>query len=350
MTALGSVQSDGYTADGLRVWKTNSSGTTYFLYDGGMPVCELNSSGAVTATNTFGKNGLISRNSASASTFYAFDAQGSVAQRLNSSGSTISSSLTDAFGTTAGTISSDPYSGFGSKWGYYTDFETGLQLLGHRFYDPNRGRFINRDPTSYNGGINLYGYCRNDATHEFDSSGTDPVNTGSSGSGNYNSDSGPGYGPGDAASGPPCSPNCNNPLAGALAGWSAGASGGAIIGVNGQVALCCCDGNLHVFTVFNECLGVDAGAGVGVSDTLNGKGCSALGGESVNITAPVDPPFSGGVTISNIPPGGPVGCGGGGDNPCLPTIGIDAGGGYFGDGQGGVGIDICQAQHVHELL
>jgi hypothetical protein len=42
------------------------------------PVCELNSSGTVTATNMYSVNGLASRNTSSGSTFYEFDQSGSV--------------------------------------------------------------------------------------------------------------------------------------------------------------------------------------------------------------------------------------------------------------------------------
>ncbi|MDE2207771.1 MAG: hypothetical protein KGK12_14170, partial [Armatimonadetes bacterium] len=58
MTAYGTALTAGYTIDGLRAWKTNSSGTTYFLYDGITPICEIDSTGAVSAVNTFGPTGL----------------------------------------------------------------------------------------------------------------------------------------------------------------------------------------------------------------------------------------------------------------------------------------------------
>src|SRR6266567_4439454 len=41
MTAYGSILSAGYTGDGLRAWKQNASGRTYFLYDGNLPIVEL---------------------------------------------------------------------------------------------------------------------------------------------------------------------------------------------------------------------------------------------------------------------------------------------------------------------
>ena len=64
-TSLGTALTAGYDGDGLRAWKNNGTATTYFLYDGIQPVCELDSSGTVTATNTFGGHGLLSRNASS---------------------------------------------------------------------------------------------------------------------------------------------------------------------------------------------------------------------------------------------------------------------------------------------
>jgi RHS repeat-associated protein len=158
LTAYGSVMSAGYTGDGLRAWKNSSAGTPYFLYDGAQPVVEFNFGGAITAVNTFGPNGLLSRHSGSASTFYQFDPQGSVAQRLNSAGAVLSSDMYDAYGFGQSTGSnSDPW-GYGAQWGYFTDRETGLLLLTHRYYDPSAGRFLNRDPIGVAGGLNLYGY------------------------------------------------------------------------------------------------------------------------------------------------------------------------------------------------
>jgi RHS repeat-associated protein len=162
-TQFGALMTAGYTADGLRAWKQNTAtGTrTYYLYDGTVPVVELDATGAVSATNTFGATGLVSRHPASGSSiFYTFDERGNTVQRLDSSGNILSSHLSDAFGvtnTTAGTVTvsvgaSDPFQ-FGGQSGYYTDAETGLVLCGHRYYDPGIGRWLNRDPIGYTGGI-----------------------------------------------------------------------------------------------------------------------------------------------------------------------------------------------------
>ena len=182
LTQVGSVLSCGYNGDGLRAWKQNSSGArTYFLYDGDQPVCELNGSGNLTAVNDFGADGVWARHDLSDEWFYTFDAQGCTSQKISRSGGVLCSSVFDAQGRGGTTESrTDPFNGFGGQFGYYADWETSQQggwyclcLLGHRFYDPDAGRFINRDPISYNGGINLYGYTGNDPINRIDPTGFD---------------------------------------------------------------------------------------------------------------------------------------------------------------------------------
>jgi len=46
--------------------------------------------------------------------------------------------------------------------------ETGLYQYNHRYYSPTLGRFISRDPTQENGGLNLYAYCGNDPIGHWD--------------------------------------------------------------------------------------------------------------------------------------------------------------------------------------
>jgi RHS repeat-associated protein len=166
------IFSAGYDAQNLRAWKTEGSTTTYFLYAQGstLPVCELSStgSGTVLATNTYAMNGLVSRHASSTSTFYEFDPQGSVSERLNSSGSCTVSSITDSFGlVTNGSSTSDPF-GYVAQAGYFTDVSTGLTLTTFRYYDPAAGRFLNRDPSGHQGGIDLYNYTQNNSENRMD--------------------------------------------------------------------------------------------------------------------------------------------------------------------------------------
>jgi len=140
-------------------------------------VCELNASGTVTATNTFGAHGLLSRSAVSGesatSTFYTFDPQGGVAQRLTSSDAVTDTDAYNAWGSRTSTGGGDVFT-FGAQWGYYTDGETGLVLCGHRYYDPARGRWLTRDPIGYAGGVGLYSYCQDEPVLWSDRNGLIP--------------------------------------------------------------------------------------------------------------------------------------------------------------------------------
>ncbi len=74
------------------------------------------------------------------------------------------------------TAASDPYAGYGELNGYYTDWETGLQLCGLRYYISAAGRWLNRDPISYAGGVNVYEYCGNGPVGMSDASGLMVIN------------------------------------------------------------------------------------------------------------------------------------------------------------------------------
>jgi len=61
--------------------------------------------------------------------------------------------------------------GFSTK---YTDSETGLVYYIGRYYFPPLGRWLSMDPIAEEGGINLYGFVRNDGINRADYLGLDP--------------------------------------------------------------------------------------------------------------------------------------------------------------------------------
>lgn len=50
-------------------------------------------------------------------------------------------------------------------------FVSGVRYYGYRYYSPELGRFINRDPIAEQGGANLYGFVHNDPIDSYDSFG-----------------------------------------------------------------------------------------------------------------------------------------------------------------------------------
>jgi RHS repeat-associated protein len=79
----------------------------------------------------------------------------------------------DAFGMVVSSTGAwkGPF-GYAGEHGYQED-ATGLQLLGHRYYDPSTGRFLTRDPAK--DGSNWYGYCGNEPTTLADPEGLDAI-------------------------------------------------------------------------------------------------------------------------------------------------------------------------------
>jgi len=86
-------------------------------------------------------------------------AQGSIASRQYDAVGNVAASS----GTWTG-----PF-GFVGGYGYQEDSDSGLQLLGHRYYDSSTGRFLTRDPIK--DGRNWYGYCENNPLALVDPSG-----------------------------------------------------------------------------------------------------------------------------------------------------------------------------------
>ncbi len=105
-----------------------------------------------------GVGGLVASVQGSLTYHYLYDANGNVGQVINAlDGSVAAHYEYDPYGNEVHAVgpmaSGNPYR-FSTK---YFDAETNLYYYGYRYYSPELGRWISRDPIEEDGGFNLYG-------------------------------------------------------------------------------------------------------------------------------------------------------------------------------------------------
>lgn len=97
-----------------------------------------------------------------------FDANGNVIAYVDAQGNIVAEYLYDVFGNMLeqrGSMADVFHMKFSTK---YYDRETGLYYFGRRFYCPQIGRWMSRDPAGEDGGLNLYQFCGNAPTYGID--------------------------------------------------------------------------------------------------------------------------------------------------------------------------------------
>jgi RHS repeat-associated protein len=176
MTGNGTVVTMVYDAFGNRVAKTVNGVTTKYLVEDdvnptGLPqVLEETVNGAVQRVYTYGLQRIseyqVVSNAWTAS-FYGYDGAGSVRQLTDSTGKVTDEYEYDAYGnsfTKTGTTPNN-YLYRGEQY----DSDLGLYYLRARYYNPNTGRFMSRDP--YDGDTKIPA-----TLHKYFYAGGDPVN------------------------------------------------------------------------------------------------------------------------------------------------------------------------------
>lgn len=163
-----------YNADGLRVEKDDSTGTTKSVWDGQNVLLDANASNITQALYTlqpklFGN--LLSQYRGSSS-FYQFDALGSAIGLTNSLQSVTDSYLYKAFGDllTSSGSTTNPYR-FVGHTGYRFDPDSGKFYARQRNYDVAAARWLSPDLLLPVRPPNLYTYCANRPTKLIDPSG-----------------------------------------------------------------------------------------------------------------------------------------------------------------------------------
>jgi RHS repeat-associated protein len=146
------------------VGKVDSSGTSTYKRDGADVTDPVLSDGSALYTPG------VSERRGSTTKFDHQDYLGTMTRQTNSSQSTTATRTYDAFGMlVASTGTPQGPFGFAGGCGYQEDVDSGLKLLGHRYYDPSTGRFLTRDPAK--DGRNWYSYCENRSTTDIDPEG-----------------------------------------------------------------------------------------------------------------------------------------------------------------------------------
>jgi RHS repeat-associated protein len=155
-----------YNGNDLRMQKVDSAGTANYVCDGTTPASSVLKDGSAVYTPG------LSERRGSTSKFYHGDALGSTRGITNASQAVTDSVLYDGFGMTVSRTGTTPTPfGFVGSGQYQTDNDSGLMLLGHRYYDASVGRFISSDPAK--AGDNWYAYCNNSPLTQADPQGLD---------------------------------------------------------------------------------------------------------------------------------------------------------------------------------
>ena len=164
-----------YDPFGRRIYKSSSSGTSVYAYDGDNLVEETNSSGTAVARYSQGLNidEPLAMLRSSATSFYQADGLGSITSLTNSSGSIAQSYTFDSFGNQTASSGSltNPFQYTAREF----DPETSLYYYRARYYDQQAGRFLSEDPIAFAGGRNFYRYVRNSPLGINDPMGLSPA-------------------------------------------------------------------------------------------------------------------------------------------------------------------------------
>ena len=170
----------------VSVWNAGTSqydlqSETRFIYDGWTPIAEIASNNSLIRSYVWGLDlsedledagavgGLLLVDEGGNRYQAGYDGNGNVTTLVNAATGAIASSYEyDPFGNTlkaSGDYANTNPFRFSTK---YTDQESGLVYYGYRFYNPQTGKWLSKDPLQEAGGTNLYAFSTNDGVNAFD--------------------------------------------------------------------------------------------------------------------------------------------------------------------------------------
>jgi RHS repeat-associated protein len=98
--------------------------------------------------------------------FYTRDHLGSIREMFTGGGTVVARYDYDPYGRSTTVLGTTP-TDFNFT-GLYRHAKSNIDLAVYRTYDPDLGRWLNRDPIAENGGLNLYAYVSNDSARRKD--------------------------------------------------------------------------------------------------------------------------------------------------------------------------------------
>lgn len=170
-----------YDGDGARISMSLNDQETHYFINPNAPLsqvlAEANADAEIEDFYIYDQRGLISKISSddSISQYFHFDALGSTVALSNLDGQVTDRYVYDSFGqlNRKEGETENPFQYVG-QLGVQND-ESGLYYMRARYYDPEAGRFVSRDPIGFDGGSNFYAYAGNNPVSYVDPSGGEPV-------------------------------------------------------------------------------------------------------------------------------------------------------------------------------
>jgi RHS repeat-associated protein len=161
---------------GQRIEKKVDGYSTRYLYDGPQVIAEYDGNNNLLRKYIYGPGidqpvCMMEENDQYSPYYYHYDGLGSVVALSDSSGDTVQTYEYSVYGQVAveDVNNANPYMFAGCRY----DIEIGLYYNRARYYNPFVGRFLQTDPIGYEGGMNMYAYCGNNAINLVDPMGLD---------------------------------------------------------------------------------------------------------------------------------------------------------------------------------